>query len=434
MSEMTQFVLVIAVFLTLLLAGMWIPFAIFLSASLYILLYAGWDGLNGFGLSSWGSMNSFTLTAIPLFILMAEIMLESGLSHRVYRGLARIVRRLPGGLLQTNVAGCAAFSAISGSSVATAAAIGSVALPQLEQRGYCKKLSTGTLAAGGTLGILIPPSIAMIIYGTFTETSIAKLFMAGVIPGLAMVALFMLYVAVRCLINPRLAPPPDRDEVPPPLRQTLADLVPFAVLIFGVMGSLYAGFATPTEAAGVGAAMAAIIARIWGTFSMATLRRALGKTIQACGAILFIVYAAFLFSYAIAMAGLTDELTDVLAGWNLSRLELLLAIVVLYTVLGFLMDSIGMMVITVPILHPILMSYGIDPIWFGVLLVVLIELGQITPPVGMNLFVVKSVAPTATLNDVIMGSLPFCLLMYVMIWWLIYAPGLALWFPNRMTG
>lgn len=217
MSEMTQFVLVIAVFLVLLLAGMWIPFAIFLSASLYIVLYAGWDGLSGFGLSSWGSMNSFTLTAIPLFILMAEIMLESGLSQRVYRGLARIVRRLPGGLLQTNIAGCAAFSAISGSSVATAAAIGSVALPQLEARGYCLKLSTGTLAAGGTLGILIPPSIAMIIYGTFTETSIAKLFMAGVVPGLALVVLFMCYVAVRCLVNPRLAPPPEQDT-PPPLR------------------------------------------------------------------------------------------------------------------------------------------------------------------------------------------------------------------------
>lgn len=433
MSEMTQFVLVIAVFLVLLLAGMWIPFAIFLSASLYIVLYAGWDGLSGFGLSSWGSMNSFTLTAIPLFILMAEIMLESGLSQRVYRGLARIVRRLPGGLLQTNIAGCAAFSAISGSSVATAAAIGSVALPQLEARGYCLKLSTGTLAAGGTLGILIPPSIAMIIYGTFTETSIAKLFMAGVVPGLALVGLFMCYVAVRCLVNPRLAPPPEQDT-PPPLRQTLADLLPFGALIVGVMGSLYAGLATPTEAAGVGACLAALIARIWGDCSIATLRRSLAKTVKACGAILFIVYAAFLFSYAIAMTGLTDSLTDLLDAWQLSRLELLLAVVLLYTVLGFLMDSIGMMVITVPILHPILASYGVDPIWFGVLLVVLIELGQITPPVGMNLFVVKSVSPSARLKDVVMGSLPFCLLMYVLIAWLIYSPQLALWFPGRMTG
>jgi C4-dicarboxylate transporter DctM subunit len=433
MSDMAQFVLVIGVFLTLLLAGMWIPFAIFVAASLYIVLFAGWDGLNAYGLVSWGSMNSFTLTAIPLFILMAEIMLESGLSQRVYRGMARIVRPLPGGLLQTNIAGCAAFSAISGSSVATAAAIGSVALPQLEQRGYCKKLSTGTLAAGGTLGILIPPSIAMIIYGTFTETSIAKLFMAGVVPGLALVGLFMGYVALRCLINPRLAPRVDNAN-PPPLRQTLADLLPFAALIIGVMSSLYAGLATPTEAAGVGACMAAVIARIWGEFSLDTLRRALNRTVKSCGAILFIVYAAFLFSYAIAMAGLTDGISDLLREWDLSVTQLLITIVILYTVLGFLMDSIGMMVITVPILHPILLNYGVDPVWFGVLLVVLIELGQVTPPVGMNLFVVKSVAPTAELRDVILGSLPFCLLMYVLIAWLIYSPQLALWFPGRMSG
>lgn len=200
------------------------------------------------------------------------------------------------------------------------------------------------------------------------------------------------------------------------------------------MGSLYAGLATPTEAAGVGACLAALIARIWGDCSIATLRRSLAKTVKACGAILFIVYAAFLFSYAIAMTGLTDSLTDLLDAWQLSRLELLLAVVLLYTVLGFLMDSIGMMVITVPILHPILASYGVDPIWFGVLLVVLIELGQITPPVGMNLFVVKSVSPSARLKDVVVGSLPFCLLMYVLIAWLIYSPQLALWFPGRMTG
>lgn len=433
MSDMMQFGVVITVFLVLLLGGMWIPFAISIAASLYIYLYSGWDGFNGLGLASWGSVNSFTLTAVPLFILMAEIMLESGLSHRVYRGLARVVRRLPGGLLQTNVAGCAAFSAISGSSVATAAAIGSVALPQLSERGYCKRLATGTIAAGGTLGILIPPSIAMIIYGTFTETSISRLFMAGLVPGLALVGLFMLYVAVRCLINPKLAPKEDNRDAPP-ISQTLADFLPFTLLIVGVMGSLYSGLATPTEAAAVGVCLAVVMAKIWGVFNLTTLRRSLGKTVQACGAVLFIVYAAFLLSYAIAMAGMTDGLTDLIRGWNLTQLELLLAVILLYTVLGFLMDSLGMMVITVPVLYPVLLSYGVDPIWFGVLLVVLIELGQVTPPIGINLFVVKSVSPDARLSDVIWGSLPFCLLMYVLIAWLLWAPGLALWFPSRMTG
>lgn len=433
MSEIAQFSVVLAVFLGLLLSGLWIPFSVALAACLYIWLASGWDGFNGLGLAAWGSLNSFTLTAIPLFILMAELMMESGLTMRVYRGLSYLVRRLPGGLLQTNVAGCAVFAAISGSSVATAVAIGSVALPQLEQRGYSRSLAAGTVAAGGTLGILIPPSIAMIIYGTFTDTSIAKLFMAGVIPGLTLVAIFMIYVAVRCKLNPALAP---RDESAerPPLRQIVADLVPFGLLIVGVMGSLYAGIVTPTEAAAVGAVLAALISKIWGQLSWQAFRRSLHKTVQATGAILFIVFAAYLFSYSIAMVGITDDLTEMLRSWHLSTLGLLLSIVLLYTILGFVMDSIGIMVITVPILHPILNSYGIDPIWFGVLMVVLIELGQIHPPVGLNLFVVKSVSPKATFGEVTMGIIPFCGLLYLLMAILIAAPQLALWLPGGMGG
>lgn len=433
MTELQQFLLVVGIFLALLIGGLWIPFAIAIAASLYVYLSMGWFGFNGFGLASWGSLNSFTLTAIPLFILMAEIMLQSGLSERVYRGLSQVVKRLPGGLLQTNVAGCALFSAISGSSVATAASIGSVAMPQLEQRGYSAGLSTGTLAAGGTLGILIPPSIAMIIYGTFTETSIAKLFMAGVIPGLILVALFMFYVGVRCLINPSLAPQ-EKDRIVVSWLQTAADILPFGLLIFGVMTGLYTGIVTPTEAAALGVCLSVIIAAVWGRFSLPILRKSLYKTVQASGAILFIVYAAYLFSYAVAMVGIADELTDLLKSWDLSLFGLFIGIVVLFTLLGLLMDSIGMMVITVPILSPILNSYGVDPIWFGVLMVVLIELGQVTPPVGMNLFVVKSISPKATLADVILGTLPFCGLMYVLIFLLYAMPELALWLPEHMLG
>lgn len=432
MSDVLQFIIVMAVFLGLLVCGMWIPFAIAIGATVYTYLSFGWGGFNGFGLASWGSLNSFTLTAIPLFILMAEFMIESGLSLRVYRGLSYIVRKLPGRLLQTNIAGCAVFAAISGSSVATAVAIGSVALPQLEDRGYSRGLAAGTIAAGGTLGILIPPSIAMIIYGTFTDTSIAKLFMAGVMPGLTLVAIFMIYVALRCKFNPKLAP--DGETVAmPPVGQILADLVPFALLIVGVMGSLYVGVATPTEAAGVGAFMAAVISRIWGNLTWATFRRSLQKTVQSTGAILFIVYTAYLFSYSIAMVGVTDDLTTMLRSWNLSTAELLLAIVALYTVLGFVMDSIGIMVITVPILSPILNSYGIDPIWFGVLMVLLIELGQIHPPIGLNLFMVKSVSPKASFEEVIMGIIPFCGLIYLMMLILVLVPQLALWLPNHMV-
>lgn len=432
MSEVAQMSLVSLIFLVLLMGGMSIPFAIAIAAVLYIYIASGVAGFNGLGLVSWGSTYSFILTAIPLFVLMAEFMLVSGLSQRVYRGLNHLVRFLPGGLLQTNVAGCAMFSAISGSSVATAAAIGSIALPQLEQRRYDEQLATGTIVAGGTLGILIPPSIAFIIYGMFTDTSISKLFMAGVLPGLVLVVLFMAYVGIRCMVSPALAPKGESDEPGGlPVRQVLADLFPFTSLILLVMGSLYLGFATPTEAAAVGACLAFVVAKIWGTLDWQRFRLALSKTVQVSATILFIVYSAYLFSYAVGMVGLTDELADVLESWELTQLQLLLLIILVYTVLGMLMDSIGMMVITIPVLAPIMMAYGFDLLWFGVLVVILIELGQITPPAGLNLFVVRSIS-RSSLFSIIKGSLPFCALLYVLIALLIMYPDLALWIPGRM--
>ena len=431
MSEMAQMGLIAAVFVVLLVGGMWIPFAIALTSVLYILMASGWAGLQGLGLVSWGSTYSFTLTAIPLFVLMAELMLESGLSQRVYRGMSYLVRPLPGGLLQTNVAGCAAFSAISGSSVATAAAVGSIAIPQLRSRGYDNPLAAGTLVAGGTLGILIPPSIAMIIYGTFTDTSIAKLFMAGVVPGLLLCGLFMLYVGVRCLVNPRLAPRDAGEPAGTSMRELAGDVLPFFLLIALVLGGLYLGFTTPTEAAGVGVVLAFAISKIWGVLGWRQLRAALEKTVMVSGTILFIVYAAYLFSYAIGMVGVTDELADGLQRLGLSSSAFLLLIIVFYTLLGMLMDSIGMIVITVPLLYPLVVGYGFDPVWFGVLLVVLIELGQVTPPTGLNLFVVKSVSGFS-LGEIIRGSIPFCLLFYVLIALLYLFPALALWMPQGL--
>ncbi|MBM6595319.1 TRAP transporter large permease [Microvirga pudoricolor] len=431
MTEVTVILIVSLVFLVLMIAGLWIPVAITVAALVYILLESGWTGLNALGLVSWGSMYNFTLTSIPLFILMAELLLVTGLSDRIYRGLSRLVVRLPGGLLQTNIAGCAIFAAISGSSVATAAAIGSVALPQLKARNYDSAISSGTLAAGGTLGILIPPSIAMIVYGTFTETSISKLFMAGVLPGLLLVLLFMLYVGVRASLQPSIAPRDAMADEPFQWRETANDLLPFVALISLVMGSLYSGLATPTEAAAFGACLAAIICLIWGNLSFATLRTALAKTVRLSGSILFIVYAAYLLSYAIGMAGLADELVELVRSWQLSYLGLLLVVIVLYTILGCIMDSIGMMVITVPILHPVLLSYGVDPLWFGVALVVLIEIGQITPPLGLNLFVVQGISGTP-LGNVIRGCVPFYLLLYLLLGLLVAFPAIVLWLPGGM--
>jgi len=399
---------------------------------LYLLLHAGLPGLKGIGLVSWGSMNSFTLSAIPLFILMAEILQESQLSLRVYHGLSKLVSWIPGGLLQTNIAGCAIFAAISGSSVVTAASIGRVALPELQKRNYSPRLSAGSLAAGGTLGILIPPSIAMIVYGTFTETSVAKLFMAGVMPGLLLTAMFMIYIAVHAWIRPEIAPVERGAQSIKELTDALLDVVPFVVLIGGTIGSIYSGLVTPTEAAAVGCVLAMIIAVFWGEFNALVLWHALQTTVRVCGNILFIVYAAFLFSYAISYAGVGEQITQFLVNLKLSRLEFFLALFILYTVLGCLVESLGMIVVTVPLLYPVLLQYGIDPIWFGVILVLFIEMGQISPPIGINLFVIQSIW-TGKLSDVVMGTIPFHLIMFVLLGLLVLFPEIAMWLPSRAT-
>ena len=415
-------------FLGLLVSGMWIPFAVGISALVYLVQGGGVPSLTSIGLVSWGSMNSFTLTAIPLFILMAEILLESGLSQRIFRGLSQLVRFLPGGLLHTNIAACAVFSAVSGSSVACAASIGTVSTPQLKKRGYNMSLASGTLAAGGTLGILIPPSIAMIVYGTFAETSIAKLFLAGVIPGLILTLLFMFYVGIRVSLNPSLAPSETNQDAIPWL-SVLNDVVPFIVMITLLMSSLYSGLVTPTEAAALGCCIAWLVSKIWGEMNFSVLRSAMRKSIIATGSILFVVYAAFLFSYAIGMAGVAKDISNSVTSAGVSKEMFLLFVVLALLILGCFVDSMGMMVITVPILLPSLISYNIDPIWFGVLIVLLVELGQVTPPMGMNLFVIKNISGES-LSSVIRGTAPFYFL-YLMLILLIYLfPQIVLWLPG----
>ena len=297
-------------------------------------------------------MDSFTLTAIPLFILMAELMQRSGLSVPHLSRPAKIVSRLPGGLLQTNIVGCALFASISGSSVATAASIGGVALPQLVQRNYDRRLSAGSLAAGGTLGILLPPSIAMIIYGSFTETSVAKLFMAGVVPGLMLTGMFMLYIGVRSFWGG--AVPRESERTKGGVLLALADIVPFALLIGGIMGSIYAGVATPTEAASGGCLFALLLCLFWGQLSWRQFVDAMHRTVQIVGNLLFIIYSAYIYAYAIGVAGVGESVTSWLVGLNLSHFQFFAALFVLYTVLGCLVESIGMIVITVPLLYPVL--------------------------------------------------------------------------------
>src|SRR5882672_1890082 len=395
MGPELQILLVTILFLGLLIAGMPVPFAIMLPAVIYLLLQGGIPALNSLGLVSWGSMNVFALTAVPLFMFMAEILSASGLSTRIYGGLAKLVARLPGGLLQTNIAGCAIFASVNGSSIATAATIGGVALPQLLSRGYNRPLAACSLAAGGTLGILIPPSFPMIIYGTFTETSVPKLFIAGVIPGLIMTGLFMVYIGIHALIVP--------------------------------------GVVTTTEAAVIGCFLSILLGAVFGDLTMKKLIAAMHSTVNFTGNIQFLIFAAYVFSYAISFAGIGEKLTEFIVGMKLTTLQFYLVLFALFTVLGCLIESLGMIVITVPLLFPILGRYGIDPILFGVVLVIYIELGQISPPIGINLFVIQSIWD-GKLSEVVYGTIPFHLIMFVVLAMVIVWPELALWLPAHMSG
>jgi tripartite ATP-independent transporter DctM subunit len=429
-SPELQLVVTIVLFLLLLTAGMAVPFAILVPALVYLLMQGGWPALNSLGLVSWGSMNSFTLTAVPLFMLMAEILRVSGLSVRIYSGLAKLVARLPGGLLQTNIAGCAIFASVSGSSIATAASIGSVALPQLVRRGYRRPMAAGSLAAGGTLGILLPPSFGMIVYGTFTETSVPKLFLAGLLPGLLMTLLFMLYISVYARLVPAVAPKEQGPQSLAELGRALLDVLPFAVLITVTLGGIYAGLVTTTEGATIGCLCAIVLGTLWGNLTPALFLQALRSTVKFAGNILFIIFSAFVFSYAVSFAGVGEELTDWVVGLGLSKLEFFLALFILYTILGCLIESIGMIVITVPLIFPILSNYDIDPILFGVVLVLFVELGQISPPIGINLFVIQSIWD-GKLSDVVRGTIPFHLIIFVVLALVILWPTVALWLPHH---
>ncbi len=433
MGPELQIFIVTVLFLGLLTAGMPVPFAIAVPAVIYLLMQGGFTALNGLGLMSWGSMNTFALTAVPLFMFMADILSVSGLSNRIYNGLAKLVAPLPGGLLQTNIAGCAIFASVSGSSIATAASIGAVALPQLTTRNYNRALAAGSLAAGGTLGILIPPSFPMIIYGTFTETSVPKLFIAGVIPGLIMTALFMLYIGIHAKVVPGVAPREQGARNMGEVLRAIADILPFVVLIAGTLGGLYFGVVTTTEAAVIGCFLSILLGALFGDLTVSKLIEAMHSTVNFTGNILFLIFAAYVFSYAISFAGIGEKLTEYIVGLQLSKLQFYLVLFALFTVLGCLIESLGMIVITVPLLFPILGRYGIDPILFGVVLVIYIELGQISPPIGINLFVIQSIWD-GKLSEVVYGTIPFHLIMFVVLAMVIVWPELALWLPQQMSG
>ncbi|AJE46787.1 TRAP transporter large permease [Celeribacter indicus] len=423
-------VVVLLGFLAMLAWGFVVPIAILIPAIAYLLIDSGWSAMNSLGFLVWGTLNNPTLTAVPLFILMAEILMASGLSTRVYRGLDVLVGRIPGGLLQTNIAGCAVFSSVCGSSVATAAAIGRIALPQLARRNYDPALSAGSLAAGGTLGILIPPSIALILYSTFTNTSVPTLFLGSLLPGLILAGLFMIYIALHTLVRGSGGV---RSERPTPSQVIAAvgDVVPFFLLIGGTLGSLYAGWATTTEAATIGCVFALVLGFAYRGLSLSRLRTALLQTIWVSGSIMFIVVGAFIFASATSFAGINSVIGDFFGGLDLGKWQFVGVIFAVFIVMGTFVESIAMMVIIVPIVFPLLANYGIDPVVFGVITVLFIELALITPPMGLSLFIIQGISQ-GRLSDVMRGVVPFALIIVLFAVVLVAWPQLVLWLPDLL--
>lgn len=384
------------------------------------------------GEMAWGTSNNFLLVAIPFFVLLGEVLLRSGMAERMYGALVLWMPWLPGGLMHSNIAACAMFAATSGSSVATAATIGTVAMDEIEKHGYSERLFLGTIAAGGTLGILIPPSINMIVYGVLTESSIPKLYLAGIVPGLVLAGLFSLTVLALCLARPGLGG--RRVAASWPARwRALPDLIPPLVIFLAVIGSIYAGWATATESAALGVIAALGVAAWHRRLTLRMLLQAFEGTMRTTAMIMAILIAAYFLNFVITSIGLTAQINRYITALGLTPTELLVVVVVFYFILGMFMETLSMMVATVPIIAPVMFSAGFDPIWFGVLVVILMELAMITPPVGINLYVVQGLRKRGKIDDVIIGAAPFVLTMLVMIAILSYWPELALALPRALS-
>lgn len=381
----------------------------------------------------WRVFNSFTLSAVPLFILLGEILLRSGISSRVYSAFSPVFRRIPGGLLHTNIAVCTLFGAVSGSSLSTAAAVGSVAYPEMTKRGYDRNMIVGSLAGGGTLGLLIPPSLSFLIYGALTETSIGRLFVAGILPGLMVAAMFMVYIWIKAARHPHVAPVD-------PTRKSFSEVVrgfgqiwPLLILIAAVIGSIVGGLATPTEAAGVGVVIAAIISMIWGDLTLPKLMDAIFHSVLLFSAIGFVVLGATILGLSVSILGVPQQILSVVADSGLDRYSILLFVVLIYLVLGCFLDGLSLMIMTLPVVFPLLTGLGYDAIWVGVLITIVIEIGQVTPPVGLNLSVLSSLTKNeVTLGRAARATVPYWLIHLLAIFILTLFPIIALYLPNLL--
>ena len=423
--------LLIAFLFLLLASGLWIGLALLGVAWIGMELFTSRPVGDAMAVTVWGSLSSWTLTALPLFVWMGEILFRTKLSEDMFKGLAPWLSKLPGRLLHTNIIGCTIFAAVSGSSAATCATIGKMTLPELLRRGYPEDMTIGTLAGAGTLGLLIPPSIIMIVYGVSADVSITRLFIAGVIPGLMLAGLFMGYTIVWALLNPGKIPPPDRTMNFSEKVYASRHLIPVVALIVLVLGSIYVGIATATEAAALGVVGALALSSIQGTMSAKVFGVSLmGATRLYCMIALILAGASFL-TLSMGYLGLPRKLAEFITGMGLSQLWLLFWLMVFYIILGCFLDGISMVVLTMGVILPTIVKAGIDLVWFGIFIVLVVEMAQITPPVGFNLFVLQGMTKKE-LTWIARVSIPLFALMVVAVG-LIYAfPGLVTWLPGRM--
>lgn len=431
MSDPMIFSVLLVVLLGLLALGVWVAVALIGMALVALVFFS--NAPQGLVLATtlWGHSQSWPLAALPLFILMGEILLRSRLSQDMFSGLAPWLGRLPGRLLHVNILGCAIFAAVSGSSAATAATIGRMSVPELTRRGYSQSLILGTLAGSAKLGLLIPPSIILIVYGVATEQSIARLFVVGILPGLMLVGLFAGYVAVLALRNPAQFPA-DGDRLP--LREKLAAsrrLIPVMLLIAGVIGTIYTGVASPTDAAAIGVVLLLVLAVSSGGFGWDALSQAVLSATRTSAMIAFILLAAAFLSIAMGFTGIPRNLASWIATFDLSPYALLAVLTVFFIVLGCFLDGISVVVLTTSIILPMVQAVGIDPLWFGIYLVLVGEMSQITPPVGFNLFVIQGL----TGIDILRGAraaFPFFLLLLLGVVLITVFPQIVTVLPNAM--
>ncbi len=431
MDDFSIIALFLFVLFMLLGTGVWVALA---------LMGVAWVGMNLFTTrpvgdvmltTIWSASSSWTLTALPLFIWMGEILYRTRLSEDMFRGLSPWMARLPGGLVHTNIVGCTVFAAVSGSSAATLTTVGKMSIPELRKREYPERMIIGTLAGAATLGLMIPPSLTLIVYGVTINESISKLFFAGILPGLILAAMFMAYVAVTSRVSKNWNPKP---EPTMSFARKLANsrfLIPVFCLILVVIGSMYLGYATATEAAAFGVIGGLALAASQGSLTWKTFSASLMGATRTSAMIALILAGAAFLSLSMGFTGLPRGLADLIAQWELSRFELLMALLVFYIVLGMFLDGISSVVLTMAVVEPMVREAGIDVIWFGIFIVVVVEMAQITPPIGFNLFVLQGMT-SHEMSFIARAAFPMFLIMVVMVFVLIAFPEVATWLPENM--